>query len=86
MFVLCIIEAFNWGILVFLCKKKFTAHPSLQWLTNAQYKHDPKVKAVRGDGQINEVKQLLAWALLRWVTIKFFFSVAEILGKLGKIS
>ena len=37
----------------------------LKWLILAQYKHDPKVKAVRGNGQIIGVKQLLAWAMLK---------------------
>ena len=31
----------------------FTAHPSLKWLTFAQCKHDPKVKAVRVNGKIH---------------------------------
>ena len=38
-------------------KLKFPAHPSLKWLTFAQCKHDPKVKAVRVNGKITEVKQ-----------------------------
>ena len=37
----------------------------------AQYKHDPKVKAVRVNGQITEVKQPKTNLILRWVT---FFS------------
>ena len=47
------------GILLSLCGKKlkFIAHPSLKWLTFAQYKHDQKVKAVRVNGLIAEVKQ-----------------------------
>ena len=39
MFVLCIIEAFNWRILLSLCEKKttmFTAHPS----SNGQHLHN----------------------------------------------
>ena len=76
-----VIEAFKLGILLSLCAKKFkfTTHPSLYWLTNGQYKHNPKVKAVRMNRQITEVKQL---KILGWVTITFcLFSVAEILGK-----
>ena len=48
------------GILLSLCGKKlkFTAHPSLKWLTFAQYQHKPNVKAVRVNGKISEVKQL----------------------------
>ena len=48
MFVLCS----NWGIqvgnpIIPLWKKlKFITHPSLKWLTFAQHKHEPKVKAV----------------------------------------
>ena len=38
-------------------KVKFTAHPSLKWITFVQCKHDPKVKAVRANGKITEVKQ-----------------------------
>ena len=54
-----VIEAFMLGILLSLCGKKlkFTAHPSLKWLTFAQYQQDPKVKAVRVNGKISEVKQ-----------------------------
>ena len=32
--------------------------PNIPILVIAQYKHDPKVKAVRVNGQITEVKQL----------------------------
>ena len=36
----------NWGShYPFVNKTKFTAHPSLKWLTFAQYRHDPKVSA-----------------------------------------
>ena len=56
--VLCIIEAFNWEILLSLLWKNpqslLLTHP---WNGFAQYKNDPKVKAVRLNGQINEVKQ-----------------------------
>ena len=47
------------GDTIIFCGKKlkFTAHPSLKWLTFAQRKHDPKVKAVRVNGKITEVKQ-----------------------------
>ena len=47
------------GILLSFCGKKlkFTAHPSLKWLIFAQYQHHPKVKAVRMNGKISEVKQ-----------------------------
>ena len=38
-------------------------------------KHDPKVKAVRVNGQIKEVKQLLAWAIP--FGNRNFFSLAE---------
>ena len=56
-----LIEAFMLGILLSLYgyKLKFTAHPSLKWLTFAQCQHDPKVKAVRVNGKISEVKQPL---------------------------
>ena len=37
-------------------KTKFSAH-SLKWLTSAQYKQDPKGKAVRVNSQITEVRQ-----------------------------
>ena len=40
------------------------------------------------NGQVNEVKQILAWAILGRVTIwqpQIFFSLAEKLGKLGKL-
>ena len=38
----------------------FTAHPSLKWLTFAQCKHDPKVKAMRMNGmQIRQICQIL---------------------------
>ena len=59
MLVLCTIEVFNIGILLSLCEKKlkFTAHPSLKWLTFAQHKYEPKVKSVRVNGQITEVKE-----------------------------
>ena len=53
---------------------KLTAHPSLKWLTFTQYLHDPKVKAVRVNGQIAKVNQLEAWTILGWVTIwRFIF-------------
>ena len=44
---------------------KFATHPSLKWLTFAQYKHDPKVKAVRVNCQITEVKQPRPRLILR---------------------
>ena len=53
---------------------------------DVQYKHE---WVVRVNDQINDVKQLLAWAILGWVTIwqpQFFFSLAETLGKLGKLA
>ena len=59
MLVLCIIEAFKLRVLLSLCeetKPNFTAHPSLKLPTFAQYKYGPKVKAVRVNGQITEVK------------------------------
>ena len=43
----------------------------------AQYRHDSKVKPVRVNGQITEVKQLY---------ILPFLGLAEILGKLGKFA
>ena len=46
----------------------FTAHLSLKWLKFAQHKYEPKVKVVRVNGQITEVKQLRPWTILRWVT------------------
>ena len=42
---------------------KFTAHPSLKCLIFAQYQHEPKVKSVRLNGKITEVKQLRPWAI-----------------------
>ena len=50
-------------------KTKFVAHPSLKLPTFAQYKHDTKVKTVRVNGQITEVKQPGPWTIQRWVTI-----------------
>ena len=35
----------------------------------AQYKHEATMREVRMNGQITEVKQLLAWKLIGWVTI-----------------
>ena len=66
-----IIEAFKLVIILSLCEKtsKFTGHPSLKWLKFSQYKHDPKVKTVRVNGQITEVKQQRPRLILRWVTI-----------------
>ena len=57
---------------LFLCEKnlKFNSHPSLKWLTFGQNKHDQKVKVVRVNGQITEVKQSRPRMILRWVTIK----------------
>ena len=55
MLVLCINRTLSWGN-YYHCEKKFAAHPSLKWLTFAQYKHEPKVKAVRVHGQIIEVE------------------------------
>ena len=46
---------------------------------DAQYKHEWTERAVTVNGQINEAKQLLAWAILGWVTIwqpQYFFSLA----------
>ena len=55
-----------------------------------QYKYDPKVEAVRVNGQNTEVKQPRPWIILRCVTIWhpqcFFFGLAEILDKLGKFA
>ena len=72
----------NWGIqlgdpIIPLWKKlKFTAHPSLKWVTFAQYQYKPKVKVVRVNGYINKVKQPWAFTVLRWVIIwrLLFFS------------
>ena len=90
MFVLYTIEVFNLRILLSLCenKTKFTAHPSLNWLTLEQYTHHPNVKSVRINGQITEVKQPRLWVILRGVIIwhPSFFSLAEMLGKLRKIA
>ena len=41
--------------------KKVKVHPYVQWATFAQYKDEPKVKAVSVNGHITEVKQLNNW-------------------------
>ena len=71
MLVLCTIETFKLGILLSLFEKetKVYCYPSLNWLTFAQYKHDPNVMAMRVNGQITEVNQSRPWLILRWVTI-----------------
>ena len=46
----CALIEFMLGILLSFCEKvksSLLTHPCNQWLTFAQYKHDPKVKAVR---------------------------------------
>ena len=71
-------------------KLKFTAHPFLKWLTFAQCQCEPKVKAVRVNGKITEVKQPQDQSNskmgdhLGYIHFVSFLSVAEILGKLGK--
>ena len=68
-----LIKVFRLVILLSLCenKLKFTAHPSLYWLTFAQYKHEQKVKAVRVNGQttgrnIRQIKQIFQILLISW--------------------
>ena len=38
-------------------------------LIRAQHKHEQTMRAVRVNGHITEVKQLLAWKIIGWVTI-----------------
>ena len=52
-----------------------------------QHKHEPKVKVVRVNGQITEVKQSMSRGSTRMGDHLFFCSlamIAEILGKLAK--
>ena len=63
-------------------------HLSISYgLTFIKYKHDPKGKAARMNGQITEVKQPRPRIILRWMTVwhpQFSFRLVEILGNLCK--
>ena len=93
MLVLCIIEAFKLDIILSLCKqkqtnkqqKKYTAYPSLKWLTFVQYKHDPKVKVVRVNGQITEVKKTMANSNMGDHLFCLFFNLATVSKNIRQI-
>ena len=87
MLVLCITEAFNWGILFSLCEKvKVPCSPILVMASTC--KDDTKVKVVHVNGQINEVKQLEPRRILRWVTIwhpQFYFQFGRNIRQIRQI-
>ena len=95
---LMLVVCYNWGIHVgdpiIPLWKKFKVHcsPILEMANICtMIQHDPKVKAVRVYGKISEVKQPQDQSNSKMSdhlgSIYFvFFSVAEILGKLGKFA
>ena len=62
-----VIEAFRFGIRAYYIKVKVHCLPICVMVIFAQYKYDPKMKAV--NGQITEVKQSRPRIILRWLTI-----------------